>query len=324
MGVKILGTGSYVPDKVITNYDLEKKVDTSHEWILERTGISERRIAENIEASDMAVFAANMALKMSHTSKDEIDLIIVATISGDMVFPSTACIIQQKMQIKNAFAFDISAACSGFVYAIDIVNQYFANPRFKKALIIGTEKMSPFIDWEDRNTCILFGDGAGAVVVENQASARGVIISEIGSGLDAVDLLKIPGGGSHIPISKQCIDDKMHYVKMQGKEVFKKAVNVMTSLCVQLMEKSGLSAKDIKLMIPHQANIRIIDAMAKKMGLSKEKVFINISKYGNSSAASIPVALDEANRNGLIHEKDNIVLVAFGAGFTWGGMILEW
>lgn len=325
MAIKITGTGSYIPKKAVSNYDLEKMVDTNNDWIIERTGIHQRRVAdENESTSYMAMVAAEEALKMANCTKEEIDLLIVGTISGDMIFPSTACVIQEKMGLVKAVSMDVSAACSGFIYALDMAQQYLMNKRFKKALVIGSEKMSVYTDWTDRNTCILFGDGAGAVVVEEKEGSGGILHTEIGSGLNAVDLLKIPGGGSAYPISNECISNKMNFIKMEGREVFKKAVSVMSNLCENLLEKANKKGSDLKLLIPHQANIRIIDAIVKKVKLENDKIFINIDKYGNSSAASVPVALDEAYKDNRINDGDLILLVAFGAGFTWGGMLIEW
>ena len=325
MSVKIIGTGSFVPEKVLTNHDLEKMVDTSHEWILERTGIHERRIASSDEKnSDMAIAAALRALENAGCDKNDIDLLIIATVTPDMFFPSTACVVQEKMGMKNAVALDVSAACSGFVYAFDIANQYLMSGRFKRALLIGSEKMSFLTDWSDRNTCILFGDGAGAVVVEYDEKRKNLINTEIGSGLDAVEYLKVPAGGSAKPIQQPQDINNEKFIKMDGKEVYKKAVNMMCVLCERILENSNKTAQDLKLVIPHQANIRIIDSMRKKLKLPTEKVFVNIHRYGNSSAASIPVALDEAFQEGLIHDGDLILLVGFGAGFTWGSVLLEW
>jgi len=257
MAAKITGTGSYIPKKIVTNHDLENLVDTNHDWILERTGIVERRISEGEETNSfMSIQASLAALEAASISKEDVDLLIVATVTGDMIFPSTACVIQEKMGLKNAVAMDVAAACSGFIYALDIANQYISNGRYKRALVIGSERMSHLIDWSDRNTCILFGDGAGAVVLEGGESSGGVLFTEIGSGLDAVDLLKVPGGGSSEPFDPQMKDDKSRFIKMEGREVFKKAVVVMSKLCVRLLEEAGKTPSDLKLLIPHQANIR--------------------------------------------------------------------
>lgn len=326
MGIKILGTGSYAPERVLTNFDLEKIVDTNDEWIRTRTGIEERHIAADGEcASDMAQHAANNALEMAGISADELDLIIVATISGDKPFPSTACFLQKKIQANNAVCFDIQAACSGFLFGIDVINAMMqANPIFKKALVVGVEKITCLTDWEDRNTCVLFGDGAGAMVLEQQEGAKGVIASKIATNGNYTDILEVPAGGSARPIDEQVLKERSQYIRMEGQEVFKQAVTSMVSASKDVLEQAGLQASDIRWLIPHQANLRIINAVGKRLGLTEENVYINVNKYGNTSAASIPIAVDELVRAGKIERGEYMVLTAFGAGLTWGASLIQW
>ncbi|MBU0744493.1 MAG: ketoacyl-ACP synthase III [Gammaproteobacteria bacterium] len=322
----ILGIGSYVPDKILTNLDLEKIVDTSDEWITSRTGIKERRIADdNQAASDLGYESAKRALKDAKMNASELDLIIVATISPDMIFPATACIIQEKLGAKNAAAFDMSAACTGFIYAITTAKMFIEAGMYNNILVIATEALSKFVDWEDRNTCVLFGDGSGAAVVGKKKSAKqGYIIDSClsANGL-YVDLLKTPGGGSRYPASKQTVKDKMHYLKMSGNEVFKLAVQSMLEATFEVLEKAKLKPEDIACFIPHQANIRIIQAIQKRLKVPDEKVYINVDKYGNTSAATVIIALDEIVKQGLVKKGDKVLLVAFGGGFTWGATIIQ-
>jgi len=326
--VVILGTGSYVPERVMTNADLEKFVDTTDEWITSRTGIKERRIAADDQpTSDLGAAAALKALESSGTKPEDIDLIIVATISPDMFFPSTASFIQHKVGATNAIAYDISAACSGFLYAIQLASQTLKCGGAKKVLVIGAEKLSTFVNWEDRTTCVLFGDGAGAVVLGlEQANGNGhrIVSTDLGTDGSKTDILKIPGGGSANPITADNVADRPNTIYMEGQEVFKSAVKAMAGSCVQAMEKAGITREEVAVVIAHQANKRIIDAIAKRLDLDEEQVFINLHKYGNTSAASIAIALDEANREGRLKAGDNVLLVAFGAGLTWASAVLRW
>jgi 3-oxoacyl-[acyl-carrier-protein] synthase-3 len=322
--VSIIGTGSYVPDKVLTNHDLEKTVDTSDEWIHSRTGMRERHIAADDQAtSDLGAEAAKAALADAGISADEIDLLIVATLSPDMLFPSTACFVQEQIGAKNAFCYDIGAACSGFLYALDNARNQIAAGAVKTALVIGAEKMSTFIDWEDRTTCILFGDGAGAAVLQAGGEGRGIMASVMGSDGSLADLLWTPGGGSRNPVSHEMIDQRQQYLKMQGREVFKHAVVRMTEALVQALEKNQVTLDEIKCFIPHQANIRIIDAISKRLGVA-DRMYTNVEKYANTSSAALAIALDEAVRDGAIQRGDLVALTVFGGGFTWGANVLEW
>ncbi|UNC92758.1 beta-ketoacyl-ACP synthase III [Candidatus Contubernalis alkaliaceticus] len=321
----IIGTGSFLPDQVLSNNDLEKLVDTRNEWICARTGIQERRIAqEDVSASDLAVEAARRALKKSCLSADRIDLIIVATITPDMFFPSTACIVQDRIGAVNAAAFDISAACTGFIYGLSIAKQFIKTKTYRYILVIGVEVMSKIVDWSDRNTCILFGDGAGAAVLGPVDPQRGIRFSQLKSDGSGGDLLKLPAGGSKIPCSQHSLDNGLHFLKMSGKDIFKFAVKVMEESTRDALKSCGLEVSDIDLLIPHQANLRIISSGAKRLKLPLEKVWVNIHRYGNISAASIPVALDEALSSGKIKEGSLVVLVGFGGGLTWGVNIIRW
>ncbi|HCJ66382.1 MAG TPA: 3-oxoacyl-ACP synthase, partial [Elusimicrobia bacterium] len=323
---KIIGIGSYLPKKILNNFDLEKMIETSDEWITTRTGIKERRIAgTNEAASDLAYRASLETLKSAKVNPEEIDLIIVATISPDMFFPSTACILQEKIGAKNAFAFDINAACSGFIYALSIADVYLRNGNYRTALVVATEVISKFTDWQDRSTCVLFGDGAGAAVLKSTTDGKSDILSfHLSSKGKYSDLLKIPAGGSRLPSTVDTVQQRLHYIKNKGNEVFKIAVQSMIEAAEKALEKCNLTCKDIKLLIPHQANLRIINAIAKRLGLSEEKIFLNIHKYGNMSAATIAVGLDEAVKEGKIKRGDLVELVAFGAGFTSGACVIRW
>jgi 3-oxoacyl-[acyl-carrier-protein] synthase-3 len=322
---RITGTGSAVPDMIRTNFDLEKMVDTTDEWIVTRTGIRERRIAVDGEyTSTFATRAAERALDMAGVSAAEIDLIIVATISGDFPFPSTACIVQNNLGAKKAAAFDISAACSGFIYGLSIADNAIRGGTARKALVIGAEVLSRIIDWSDRNTCLLFGDGSGAVVIEACESEQGILSTHLHSDGSYWELLHQPGCGSRNPAVQKTLDDRNVFLKMQGNEVFKLAVRAMEDAALQALEQNSLTPSDIDIFIPHQANLRIIDAIGKRLGLSSDKVFVNIDHYGNTSAASIPLALDEANRKGLIKAGDIALIDAFGGGLTWGSALVRW
>lgn len=322
--VGILGTGSYVPENIVDNLYFEKILDTSDEWIKTRTGISQRRKAsENESASDLATKAAIEALKCAKLSSDDIDLIIVATATPDMAFPSTACLVQENIKAKNAAAFDISVACSGFIYGITIARQFVLTGMYKNILVIGSEVLSKFIDYTDRSTCILFGDGAGAVIIGN-VDDGGILSTYLGSDGSGADVLNIPAGGSKLPASKNTIENNLHSIKMIGNDVYKFAVRIMGESSLKAIEIANLEPKDIDYFLPHQANIRIIEASAKRLKLGMDKVYVNLDKYGNMSAASIPVALDEAFRSGKINKGDNVVLVGFGGGLTWGSAVINW
>ena len=321
----IVGTGSCVPDRVLTNSDLEKMVDTSDEWIITRTGIKERRIVDDeMATSDLALKAAERALEAAGISPAEIDLIVVATVTPDMTFPATACLVQDKIGAKRAAAFDISAACSGFVYGLSVVDQFIKNGTYETALLIGTETLSKITDWTDRNTCVLLGDGAGAVVVKSTAEEKGILSFYLGADGGLGDLLKLPAGGSRMPPTHETIDNRLHYVKMKGNELFKVAVRVLAKAAEEALSRLHLSPEEVSLLIPHQANRRIIQAMAKKAGIPLSKVYINVHKYGNTSSASIAIALDEAVRGGRIKEGDIVVLDALGGGLTWGACVIRW
>lgn len=324
---KIIATGSYTPKKILTNFDLEKMVDTSDEWIRSRTGISERRIADSSEASsDLAIKASQKALKQAGIKAKSLDLILVATATPDMLFPSTACLVQLGIGAKNAFAYDLSAACSGFIYGLSIAEQYIKSGRYKNILLIGSEVFSRIVNWEDRSTCVLFGDGAGAVIIqaENGRKNNGILSTHLYSDGHYYDFLLVPGGGSRSPISQTMINKKNHFIIMKGNETFKIAVRFMAKAANEALSFNKLTLEDVSIFIPHQANQRIIDAVVKKLNFPKEKVFVNLMKYGNTSAASIPIALDEALRNKKIRKNDILLLTAFGAGLTWGSAIIKW
>jgi 3-oxoacyl-[acyl-carrier-protein] synthase-3 len=322
--VAIVGIGSYLPERILTNAELEKMVDTTNEWIVTRSGIRERRLAREDQAtSDLAAEAAKRALAKAALKPEVIDLIIVATLSPDMPFPNTACFVQKLIGAKNATCIGLEAACSGFLFAVDAASQYLLTGRFKTALVIGAEKLSTVTDWQDRTTCVLFGDGAGAVVLQVRDSGEGILSTVTGSDGTLNALLNIPAGGSRNPASLQTIEKRMHFMKMEGKEVFKHAVRAMGEAARKALEKAGLTIADVACVVPHQANMRIVEAIRDRLGVGPEKFFINLDKYGNMSAASIPVALDEAVNEGRIKKGDNIVLVAFGGGFTWGAMVVK-
>lgn len=322
--VGIIGLGKYLPKKVLSNVDLEKMVDTSDDWITTRTGIKERRLALKHEAaSDLAIKAAKEALEDAKLKPEELDLIIVATITPDMQFPATACIVQAGLGAKHAVCFDISAACAGFVYALVLGQQFIARGAYKNCLIIGAEVLSSVTDWQDRNTCILFGDGAGAAVLA-AVNSGGILSGYLGSDGSYNDLLMLPGGGSRHPASQQTLDKRLHYIKMQGNELFKLAVKIMSEAAQVALERAGLKHSDVSLIIPHQANMRIIMAVAKKLGLPKEKIYLNIEKYGNMSSASTAIALCEAIKEGRVKKGDIILLDSFGAGLVWGACVIKW
>lgn len=323
--VGILGTGSSLPEKVVSNYDLEKIVETSHDWIVTRTGIHTRRIADDKTAtSDLATEAALKAMEAAGVSAEEIDLIIVATVTADMAFPSTACIVQDNIGAKRAAAFDLGAGCSGFLYELAVATQFIATGVYDKVLIIGAETLSKIMDWSDRNTCVLFGDGAGAAILGPTEEGSGVLSTHLGAKGEGGKFLTLPAGGSRMPASVETIEQNLHYIKMDGSEVFKFAVRAMGDAAKKALELCDMNVDDINYLVPHQANTRIISAAAKRLKLSEEKVYVNLNEYGNMSAASIPVALDEAVRKGKIKKGDNVVLVGFGAGLTWGSCVIKW
>ncbi len=321
----ITAVGHYVPEKVMTNAELEKLVDTNDEWIRSRTGISERRILEQGATSDLAVPAVQMLLKNRGITADEIDAIIFATVTPDMFFPATACVLQQKIGAKKAFGFDISAACSGFVYAISVGSQLVETGAYKKVLVVGADKMSSILDYSDRNTCILFGDAAGAVLLEpSEDTSVGVIDHKLYSDGSGGDFLYMKGGGSLNPPSHETIDKKLHYIFQDGKSVFKVAVMGMADVSAEILQRNNLTGADVDWLVPHQANLRIIDATADRMGLDKSKVMINISRYGNTTAATIPLALSEWWHEGKVKKGQNLVFASFGAGYTWGAVYVKW
>jgi 3-oxoacyl-[acyl-carrier-protein] synthase-3 len=323
--VEIVSTGRWLPDRVLTNAELERLVDTTDEWIRERTGIRERRIAApELTCAEMGANAARIAMERAGVNAGELDVIVLATASPDRLLPATACDLQAMLGAANAAAFDINAACCGFLYGLTVAEGYLAAGRGEVALVVSTEKMSSITDWDDRATCVLFGDGAGAAVLRRTENGRGILSSFMRSDGTLAELLWRPAGGARQPLTHELLEARAHLVKMAGREVFKAAVRCMSEAADQALVRAGLTIDDIKLMIPHQANYRIIDATARYAGLPPEKVYINVDRYGNMSSATLPIALDEALECGRIQPGDNILLVAFGAGFTWASMVLRW
>ncbi len=324
MRAYIAGIGTYYPEKVLTNFDFEKIVETSDEWIRTRSGIRERHIADkNTATSDLAVIAAKKAIADAGIKPEEIDAIVVGTATPDMLFPSTACIVQSQIGAREIMAFDISAGCSGFLYGLGVADSMVRNG-FDNILVIGAETLSKITDYTDRSTCVLFGDGAGAVIIRKTGDDnRGIIASYFASEGAEWKLLHQPAGGSRIPASEKSLKDRLHYIKMEGNEVFKLAVRAMLEAATKTLEKANVSSKDIALLIPHQANIRIIEATAKRLDIPMDKVCVNLDKYGNTSAASIPIAFAEALEQGRIKSGDYVLMVAFGAGFTWAGVLVK-
>lgn len=319
---KIIGTGSYLPEKILTNADLEKMVDTTDEWIVTRTGMRERRIAAKEEStSDMGVKAAEKAIEKAQIDPNSIDLVLVATLTPDYSFPSTACIIQSKLKL-NAAAMDIQAACSGYVYALSVAKAYVESGLYHNILIVASEKLSSIVDYEDRSTCVLFGDGAAACIVSDQGKGLRLRTVILGSDGDQAQVLIMPAGGCCAPTSKETVEAKMHFIKMEGKEVFKHAVRRMESASKECLEKAGLQESSISWLVPHQANIRIIEAIAKRFAVPSERVFLTVDKYGNTSASSIGIALDELLAQKKLESGEHLLLTAFGAGLTWGSMVL--
>lgn len=325
MRSRIRGTGSAVPDKVLTNFDIEKIVDTSDEWIITRTGIKERRVAvEGEYTSTFATAAAEKALHMAGIGPEEIDLIVVATVTPDFPFPATACLVQNNLKAVNAAAFDIAAACSGFLYALSVVDKFVKSGAVKKALVIGSEVLTRIVDWTDRNSCVLFGDGAGAVVIEAEAGEHGILSTHIHSDGSYWELLHQPACGNRNPASQKTLDDRLMFLRMQGNEVFKLAVRAMEDAAHEALAANNMKTTDINFFIPHQANRRIIDAIGKRLGLLDEQLVVNLESYGNTSSASIPIALDEINRNSNIKQGDILLFDSFGGGLTWASTLVRW
>jgi 3-oxoacyl-[acyl-carrier-protein] synthase-3 len=323
--VSIIGTGSYAPAKILTNEDLSRIVDTSDEWITTRTGIKERRIAAKDETtSDMAAHAARKAMEQAGISAEEIDLILVATATPDMVFPATACFVQTKIGAKNAACLDVSAACAGFLFAVEIAQQFITSHTYDTVLVIGADKLTAITNWKDRNTCVLFGDGAGAAILGHRGDSHGVIATYMGSDGEFSDILFMPGGGSKTPITADNAHLNLQTIHMSGKEVYKQAVTAMLAAAKKALDQAGLSVEDIACVIPHQANLRIIEAIGERLGIPREKVFVNVDRYGNTSAAAVAIALDEANRSGRIKTGDYVLMVVFGGGLTWASTIIQW
>jgi len=323
--VSITGIGAYVPSRVLTNHDLEKMVDTSDEWITTRTGVRERRIADGDEStSDLGAKAARRALKAAGVAPEAVDLIIVATCTPDMQFPATACLVQQKIGAHRAAAFDLEAACSGFLYALEVGRHFVMARTFETVLVVGAEKISSITNWRDRNTCVLFGDGSGAAVLQHRPHSHGLLTVVLGADGGKADLLKVPAGGSRCPATIETVQAGKHFLHMEGRETFKYAVQAMSAAALEALRRCELDVTQIKCIIPHQANRRIIDAVAERLGARPEQMFVNLDRYGNTSAASVAIALDEAVAAGRIQRGDLVLLVAFGAGFTWAAAVVEW
>ena len=325
MGVRIFGTGSYIPEKVLTNFDFQNMVDTSDEWIRTRTGIVERHIAPpEMSSGDMAISAARRALVMAGLQGSDISAVIVATTTPDHVFPNTASLVQVAIGAENAFGFDLSAACSGMIYSLELAYSLLLQKKYRYVLLCGAEKLSSITNYEDRNTCVLFGDGAGAVILGRcDDDNSGQLASDLHINGDYEDILKLPAGGSRNPATHETVEQKRHTIHMQGKETFKLAVNAMAGACKAVLDESGVDVGDLKLVIPHQANKRIIEAVAHRINVRDDQLFINVDKYGNTSAASIPICLDEAFRSGRLQRGDMALMVAFGAGLTWGAQLIR-
>jgi len=325
MRSRVVGTGSAVPDRVLNNHDLEKMVDTTDEWITTRTGIKERRIASSDEfTSTLATRAALNALDMAGIEPAELDMIIVATVTPDYPFPSTAVLLQNNIKAVNASAFDISAACSGFIYAASIVDKFIRSGTVKRALVVGSEILSRVVDWSDRNSCLLFGDGAGAVVLQADSGSSGILDTFMMSDGSNWELLYQPAPGNRNPASYKVVDERLAFIRMQGNEVFKLAVRAMEDAAIKVLSAGNMTPADVDLFIPHQANRRIIDAIGRRLGIPAEKVYVNIERFGNTSSASIPIALDEANRKGLLKPENLLLLDAFGGGMAWGAVTIRW
>lgn len=322
---RIIGTGSYLPKKILNNHDLERMVDTSDEWIVSRTGMKERRIAQKNEyTSTMGIEAAKAAIAHAGISSDEIDFILVATLTPDYIFPSTACLIQEGLGLKHAAALDIQAACTGYLYALSMAKGYIRSGMYKNILIVASEKLSSIVDYEDRSTCVLFGDGASAAVISADKPGLCLRSSCLGADGGQAELLMLPAGGSRAPASQTTVDQKMHYIKMAGNEVFKHAVRRMETASKECLEKEGICEDQLTWLIPHQANKRIIDAIAKRFHLTEDQIYTTVHKYGNTSASSVGIALDELMRENVVQNGENLLLTAFGSGFTWGAILLNY
>lgn len=321
----IAGVGIYLPKYVLTNARLEEMVDTTNEWIIARSGIRERRIASSDQAtSDLAVVAAERALADAGIGPEEVELLIVATNTPDMFFPATACLVQHRIGAKNAAAFDLAAGCTGFIYAAAVGSQFITAGSYRTVLIVGAECLSRITNWEDRRTCVLFGDAAGAVVLRPVQKGSGILSFKLMSDGSGGSILINPAGGSRQPATRETVDRKLHYIQMNGREVFKFAVRIIGKISEEVLASAGLKKSDISILVPHQANIRIIESAAKRLNLPVEKVLINVDRYGNTSTASIPLALKEALDGGRVSKGDVVLMVAFGAGLTWGAMVLKW
>ncbi len=325
-GVQIRATGSYAPERILTNHDLEKMVDTSDEWIRTRTGISERHIADPDEpTSALAAHAARRALDAAGMGPEELQLVIVGTLSGDALMPNTGCHVQQRLGAINAACFSLEAACSGFLYGLQAASDMIRSGTFENALVIGAEKLSTYTDWTDRNTCVLFGDGAGAVILQRtDADNDAILASRLGADGRYSDLLCIPAGGTALPLTHQLLDERMNFIKMRGREVFKLAVSAMAETSEAVLQDAGVSIDDVRWLVPHQANTRIILAVGKRLSIPEERVFMNLERYGNTSAATIPIALDEIVSGDLVERGDHVLLTAFGGGLTWGSVLVKW
>jgi len=325
ISASIVSTGMYVPSRVLTNAELEKMVDTTDEWIMSRTGIRERRIAADDEfTSDMGAKAAQQALELGGVDAQEIDLIIVATCTSDTVFPSTACYIQSKIGAMRAAAFDVQAACSGFLYALVTADQFIAAGVYKTVMVVGAEKLSSIVNWQDRNTCVLFGDGAGAVILRHRDGGRGLLAYDLGADGSQTNILSVPASGCRLPITPEVLDQRLNYLQMSGKEVFKYAVTAMNRSTEICLEKAGVKPEQIRWFVPHQANFRILDAVAQRMNVGMEHFVMNLDRYGNTSAACMPIALHETVTAGKLDRGDLVLMVSFGGGLTWASVILEW
>jgi 3-oxoacyl-[acyl-carrier-protein] synthase III len=321
---QITGTGHYVPERILTNHDLEKMVETSDEWITTRTGIKERRVAAPGQAcSDLAAAAATCALEMAGVAPADLDAIFMGTISGDMQFPATATLVQDRIGAVNAAALDVSAACSGFIYGVNLANAMIASGTMNRILVIGAEVLTKFVDWEDRATCVLFGDGAGAAVLEACPAGEGILATHMKSDGSLADLLCIPAGGSRLPYTDDTRQGRLHYIKMKGDGVFKFAVRAMADAARIVLDEAGYTIEDVKFVVPHQANIRIIDAVSERLELPKERMIVNLDRFGNTSSATIPIAYDELVRSGRLHTGDLVLFTGFGGGFTWGSILFR-
>ena len=323
--VSITGVGSFLPEKVLTNDDLSKMLDTTDEWITKRTGIRERRIVENgVAVSDLAVEASLRALDAANVLPAEVDLIITSTVTPDCLFPSSSCYIQEKIGARNAGSFDLLAACAGFVYALSVAKSFVASGAMKTVLVVGAECMSKITDYTDRSTCILFGDGAGAVVVQQGNGGREIVSTHLGSDGSQAEILRLPAGGSKLPASHETVESGLHYIKLRGKEVFRQAIINLVDVVTKAAADNNMQVEEFDMVIPHQSNIRIIEAAMERLGLPMEKAYVNIDRYGNTSSASIPIAIDEIEKGQLLNSGDTVILVAFGGGLTWGSSVIEW